>query len=93
MAWRRLKTATVGSQFGSQISDLPTAQVLSRRHCGGGLSKGNRRAARHRVPVSGRRSGGQKNPRFGISLAAASMISAAVLSVSAASAGLACSVG
>ncbi len=36
---------------------------------------------------------GQKNPRLGTSFAAASMISAAVLRVSAASAGLACSVG
>jgi hypothetical protein len=36
---------------------------------------------------------GQKNPRLGTSFAAASMISLAVLSVSAASAALACSVG
>ena len=35
----------------------------------------------------------QKNPRFGRSWAAASMISAAVVSVSAASAAFACSVG
>jgi hypothetical protein len=38
-------------------------------------------------------SGDQKNPRLGTSLVAASMISAAVVSVSAASSGLACSVG
>ena len=54
-----------------------------------------RRSARDRcqVPAGPFAAAAQKNPRFGRSFAAASMSSAAVVSVSAASAALACSVG